>query len=125
MKTFLITLLIAGFCLTASADVYCLFDKNTGEGKGTVSIKEDYVSDWAKNFILKKAPDNSYKGKKGHEIKLEGGKLRLATEQEISDFLAAQEQEQQNVINAKEKQKFLDWLDDEDIKTKIKDIKNP
>ena len=122
-KLILISILLVFVSSWVFADVFALFDSETGEGKGVVSIKEDYVSDWAKNFILKKA-DETYKGKKGHEIILEQGKLRHATEQEISDYLAAQEQEQQNTISAKEKEKFLKWLEDDDVKTKIKNIKN-
>ena len=109
--------------MDASAKIYCLFDKETGEGHGATSIREDYVPDWAKKFILKEA-DKSYKGKKGYEIKMESGKLRHATQEEIDFYLAQKEQEQQNAINAKKKQEFLEWLSDEDVKTKIKDIKN-
>ena len=50
--------------------------------------------------------------------------MRLATEQEIADYLALKEQERQQAIEAKEKQKFLDWLEDEDVETKIKEIKD-
>jgi len=118
MKKILFTLVILMFCYQAEAKVYCLFDKTTGEGKGTASIKEDYVSDWAKDFILKEA-DESYRGKHGHEIKLENGKLRKSTEQEIAAYEHAQEQ----ASEAAQKQRVLDilGLNTEDI-TKIKQL---
>lgn len=78
-------IILTGLILMANvscAEIYAVFDKETGECKGTVDIKEDYVSDWAKNFILKRA-DESYRGKQSFEVKLEKGKLRHATQEEI------------------------------------------
>lgn len=124
MKKVLFVLIVAMLCCQlANAEVYALFNKETGEGHGTVSINENYVADWAQKYILKLAGEE-YRGKKGYEVKLEGGVLRLATQQEIDDYLAAQEQAQEDATFAKEKAKFLGWLDDEDVKTKVKDIKN-
>ena len=124
MKTILLVILIVSFCLTANAKTYVLRDKLTGSPVGVASISEKHISDWAKKFILTEA-DETYKGKQSYEMKYESGKLRHATTQEISDYLTAQEQEQQNIISAKEKKKFLKWLEDDDVKTKIKNIKNP
>ena len=116
MKIFLAILIITGFAHIAQADMYAVFDKETGECRGAVDIKEDYVPDWAKKFILKQA-DESYRGKQHYEVKLENGSLRLATQQEIDDHL-------DSIKPPTEKEKLLALLEDEDIKTKIKNIKN-
>ena len=116
MKIFLAILLIVSFSYISHADIYAVFDKESGECKGVNDIKEDYVPDWAKNYILKIA-DESYRGKPHYEVKLENGNLRLATQQEIDDYL-------DSVKPPTEKEKLLTLLEDEDIKTKIKNIKN-
>lgn len=121
MKKLILTfLLIVCISVTAEAKTYCLFDKETGEGKGTVSIKEEYVADWAKDFILKEGGEK-YKGLQGHEIKLEGGKLRKATKKEIKDYLAQQKAQQEQI----DIERLLKLLEREDIRKKIEKIKNP
>lgn len=124
-KIFLTILILVCFCVTVEAKTYVLRDQLTGEPQGAASISDKAINDWAINYILE-IPDNpeDFRGKRGYEMKFENGKTRLATQSEIDTYLAQQEQEQQNAVNAKKKQEFLDWLEDEDIKTKIKDIKN-
>ncbi len=124
-KILLATALIFLFNQLALAELYVAFDRETGEIKGVTSVSEEHVLDWTKKCILRK-PDNpeEFRGKHRWEIRYEDGKLRLATEQEIADYLALREQEQQQAVEAKEKQKFLDWLEDEDVETKIKEIKD-
>lgn len=109
-------------CLTANAKTYVLLDKLTDAPKGTASIADSDISDWSKKSTLIEA-DESYRGKQPYEVKYENGKLRHATTQEISDYLAQQEQEQETMIKAKKKQELLSLLDDADIKTKVKNIK--
>ena len=123
-KMTLIVIIFCLLCLTAEAKTCVLRDKLTGEPVGTASISDEAISDWAKNFILVEA-DESYCGKHGHEIKYENGELRHATAQEISNYLAQQEQEQENAIKAKKKQELLDLLEDIDVIDKIKDKVKP
>lgn len=124
MKKIILVIAICFMAQLSFAATYALFDKETGECRGTASINEDYVADWAKNYILKEA-DSSYQGKQGYEVKLEGGKLKHATKGEIDAYIAAQEQASQDAVNAKRKQELLDLLNDEDVGIKIKDISKP
>jgi len=100
-----------------------VFNRETGDIKGTASIADEDILDWTKKNVLKKA-DDSYRGKESYEIKYEDGKVRHATEQEVTDYKALQVQDKQAIVDAKEKAKFLKWLDDEDVKNKVKGIKN-
>jgi hypothetical protein len=63
--------------------MYVAIDKETGEVKGTVDVRPENIGGWAKIYIMKMV-DESYRGKKGYEIKFEGGKLRPATPSEIA-----------------------------------------
>ena len=112
------------FCLIAQlsfAKTYVLLDKLTGEVKGTASISDDHIADWAKNFIIREGGEE-YRGKKHYEIKFEDGKVRHATQQEIADYLTEKELEKQQTQEAIEIEKLLKLLDNESVKTKIKDI---
>lgn len=112
----LVMILLISFCLTANAKTYVLRDKLTGEPKGTVSISDKHINDWAKDYILMEA-SKEYRGKQSHEIKYENGELRLATEQEINDYL-------DSIKPPTEKEMLLGMLEDEDVQTKIKEIKD-
>ena len=122
MKIILSVILIVSFCLTANADPYVTINKTTGEPAGFANISSKAVADWAKKHILVEA-DESYRGKHGWEIKYENGNLRHATEQEIANYHAQKEQEAEQAAAARKKQDLSNLLDDEDIKTKIKNIK--
>lgn len=98
--------------------LYVCLDKITKEPKGITSVREENLSDWEKDFIMIEA-DESYRGKQGYEIKYENGKLRFATQQEIEDVLAQRKQEQEQIVQTRKKQEFLELLDDVDIKNKI------
>lgn len=123
LKTVLAILMIFSLCTLAQAKVYVTLDNLTGEPTGSASISDKAVADWAKNFILIEA-DKTYQGKNGYEIKYDNETLRHATQIEIDTYLQQQEQNQQNIENEKNKQILLDLLDNESVKTKIKDIKN-
>lgn len=116
MKIILFVILITSFYLTANADIYVCLSKTDGSPQGVVDIRPEALPDWAENFIMIPA-DESYRGKQSYEIKYKNQKLRHATQAEIDDYL--------NSIKPKtEKEKFLEMLEDKDIKTKIKEIKN-
>ncbi len=118
MKTILLSLLIVGFCLTANADYYVFFDKETGECLGVSSISQDTVIEKAKQYILKQG-DETYRGKQGYEIKFENGKLRHATKAEKDTYKAEKKAEQ----DTKRKADALELigLTEDDI-AKIKNI---
>ena len=119
----LITILVVSSSSVVVADIYVVFNRETGDIKGTASIADEDILDWTKKNVLKKA-DDSYRGKESYEIKYEDGKVRHSTEQEVTDYKALQVQDKQAIVDAKEKAKFLKWLDDEDVKNKVKGIKN-
>ena len=87
---------------------------------GMADINPENISDWAKTYTMKLA-DESYWGKQGYEIKINGGKLRHATEEEITAHKNAQEVAQE----ANKKAKALETLGltSEDIE-KIKKLPN-
>lgn len=121
-KILLVVVVMCMFMQVASADLYVTFSRETGEIMGTASISDEGVLEWTKKHILKKA-DESYRGKQPYEIKYEDGVLRLATQEEIDTYKTDIKAEKDQVINDKEKEKFLKWLDNVDVKTKIKNIK--
>ena len=119
----LVTILVVFSSSLVFAGNYVVFDKQTGELMGTASVSDKHLLEWTQKNILIEV-DNTYKGKQSYEIKYEDGKVRHATEQEVTDYKALQVQEKQAIVDAKEKAKFLKWLDDEDVKNKVKGIKN-
>ena len=118
-KGIFVILFILLYCTVANAGIYCLFDRETGEGKGTISSREDYVPELAKRFIVKEG-DRSYRGKYGYEIKLDNVQLRHATQQEIDNYFQAKEEEKQQMEENKAKEMLIKLLDNEEVKTKIK-----
>ena len=83
----ILSLLAATSCF---AEVYIALDKDSGEPQGTVEVKPDNLADWSKTYTMKQA-DESYRGKARYEIKIDDGKIRHATEQEIKSYKDAQE----------------------------------
>ena len=114
-----ISLITISLPTIVQAKIYAVRDKLTGEPRGITSISDTYVNDWAKDFILTEV-DESYQGKQHYELRYEGGAMRKATQQEIDVYKAQKETDKEAILI----QKFLDKLDDDDIKQKIKDIKN-
>jgi hypothetical protein len=108
------------FSSISNAEIYVCLDKETGEPKGMVDIKPDTIGDWAKKFTMKQT-DESYRGKAGHEIKIEDGKIRHATETEIADYKKVQA-EQAEVVNKENALKAV-GLTSADIE-KIKKLKD-
>ena len=123
MKIILLSILIVSFCLTANAKTYVLRDKLTGKPTGTASISDKNIKNWAEDFILMEA-SKEYRGKQSHEIKYENGELRLATQEEIDDYLLQKQQESDDLQKAKDIEKLIELLNEKDIKDKIKDIKD-
>ena len=119
-----VSLITISLSTISEAKTYVLRSKTTGEPQGTASISDEAISDWAEKFIIVEA-DSSYRGKHKYEIKYENGELRHATQEEIDTYLQEKEQEQEDAIDAKKKQEFLDLLEDIDIIDKIKDKVKP
>jgi len=90
MKYIILTGLLLCYCPLAQADIYAVFDKETGECKGTIDINPENISEIAKTYTMKKA-DESFRGKQEYEIRLENKKLRLATEEEIKNYFNEKE----------------------------------
>jgi len=100
---------------------YVCIDKNTMEPKGFTRVSKENLSEWEKDSIMIEV-DESYADKQSYEIKYENGKVRLATQEEIDDYLTQEEQEQKQVVQMRRKQEFLEMLSDTDIKNKISTI---
>ena len=121
MKKILMTVLILGFLVTnAQAELYVTLSKTTGEPQGTVNINEKAVADWAESFILVEA-GKEYQGKHGYEMKYENQELRLATQEEIDEYLISIEPPTDEEVFMERLNNALD--NDEEIKTKIKELK--
>lgn len=112
----LITIFLSTF---AEAKTYVLRDKLTGEPAGTASIADKYINDWAKDYILTDEGEE-FRGKHGWEMKYENGNVRHATKAEKDAYKAQKEAEQE----ARKIQEFLAYFENEEIKDKIKEIKN-
>jgi hypothetical protein len=89
--TIILSLLVTTICF---ADVYVALDKQSNEPKGMVDIKPENLADWAKTYTMKEA-DESYRGKAGYEIKVDGENLRHATKHEIDVYKDQQKQLQE------------------------------
>ena len=72
------------FMSASFASLYVALDGN--DPKGVTSVKDKYLSDWEKDYTMIKVGEE-YRGKNGYEIKYDGSKLRLATQQEIDNHL--------------------------------------
>lgn len=123
MKKIILVITICFIAQVGFADIYAVFDKETGKSLGVSDIQEKALLDWSQKHVIRKV-GKEFRGKQSYEIKYQNGKVRLATKKEVSDYLAQKEQEKQTAIDAKKKQEFLKWLDDVDVKTKVKNIKS-
>ena len=119
-KIILVFCFVNLLCFNSNAEIYVCLDKETGEPKGMVDIKPENVGDWAKKFTMKLV-DESYRGKAGYEIKVNGGKIRHATEIEISDYKKIQV-DQAEIVNRASALKAV-GLTEADI-AKIKALKD-
>ena len=113
----ILTVLLLSFILAMNsyADLYVTIDGT--DPKGTTSVKDEYLPDWEKDYTMIKVGEE-FRGKHHYEIKYDGVNVRLATQQEIDAFL-------QQEIDKKEQaeiQRWLDKLDNPDIKQKIKNL---
>lgn len=76
----------------SQAKIYVPIDMETGEMRGTVDVQADNIGEWSKSYTMKIA-DEKFRGKQGYEIKMDKGKLRLATKEEIEEYLLKAKQE--------------------------------
>lgn len=124
--------------------VYACIDKITNKPIGM--IRANSIEKLEERYIVVKV-NESFGVRQHYEIKYEDGKVRAATQQEIDDFLAQQEMEAEIVIRAKTREttlkalavteqqleditnpvdpkvQILSLLQDEEVKTVIKEIK--
>ena|SRR3990167_10938447 len=89
----------------AEAKVYVVVDKDTGILKGTVEISDEAISEWTKKYTVKEAGED-FRGKHPHEIKIENGKTRHATNEEIDTY----NQQTENETKSARKKKALEDL---------------
>ncbi len=120
MKQIFLIFTICVISVTVNADTYCLFDKATDKPLGTVSIADENLLDWEKNYTIRK-PKNpeEFRGKHHWEIKYDGGKIRHATKAEKDAYKAEKKIENDAISKASVLENL--GLTEEDI-SKIKNI---
>lgn len=106
MKKIIIISFILLLTKLSYAEVYVAIDRETGECKGTVDVRPENIGEWNKDYTMKLA-DESYRGLKGEEVKIVNGKLKKATDKEISDY----KKEQADKDKIERKKKALEDLD--------------
>lgn len=106
MRVFILVLILSFlFIFDACPELYVAIDGTNP--KGVTSVKDEYLKDWEKDYTMIKVSEE-YRGKHGWEIKYDGVKVRLATQQERDDYLNQQEVDTRTDYLTKLKQDIVD-----------------
>jgi len=101
LRILIALLLMTSVCF--AGNLYVVLDGTTP--KGTISASGRILKDWRKDFTLISVGEE-FRGKSHYEIKYSGGKVRLATQQEIDTY----KQQLKATQEATKKQNALDIL---------------
>ena len=121
MKKCLVVLFAMVVVSVCYADTYVIIDKEDNTIKGVSSISDKHLSDWKKQFDVRKV-DDSFNGKQPYEIKYSNGNVRLANKQEIDSYLESKKQEEEGKKLQEDVAWLLKLLDDKDVKVKIRGL---